>query len=616
MSIKQKTKLGGMAIVGALAVSIVAGSWSINTIRVGGPVFERDKLYGDFVSDIIPPPIFVIQPWLEASLLANQHGSTEAHLAKMDQLHRAYEANKSHWDGLDLPQDVKARKAAADADAEQFWSIYYDEFVPALRSNDRARVVTARDRLGVAFQKHEGHINDLIGSVSASRKAEIEASHATMVWAMVLLSLLATLIVAMVSASVWYALKKVLAPVEDTAATMHRMAGGDLEAGRTTTHRDDEIGDMTRAIEVFRETSIGQRDAQQKQRLVVDQLSGALTQLAQGNLAHRMSEPLAPEYEELRVSFNRATEQLGALLQDVARVASSVATGAGEIRAASNDLALRNEQQAASLEETVAAMNQVTGIVRETARGASDAQGSIGEAHREATEGGVVVDRAVAAMAAIEKSAQEITQIINVIDGIAFQTNLLALNAGVEAARAGDAGKGFAVVANEVRALAQRSADAAKDIKELITVSTQQVAGGVKLVGETGTLLAKIVGQVGEINTLVSGIAAAAESQAVSLGQVNGSVGEMDRMTQQNAAMVEQSTAASRSLADEASELNRLVSRFSTGGAAVPAAPAANPPRRATPRPAPARVAAVRAPAPVAGNLAVAAPDGDDWSEF
>jgi methyl-accepting chemotaxis protein len=256
-------------------------------------------------------------------------------------------------------------------------------------------------------------------------------------------------------------------------------------------------------------------------------------------------------------------------------------------------------------------MNQVTTIVRDTATGAGKVQAAIAEAHREATEGGETVRRAIGAMTEIEQGAREITQIINVIDGIAFQTNLLALNAGVEAARAGDAGKGFAVVANEVRALAQRSADAARDIKALITGSTEQVEGGVRLVNETGELLGKIVGSIGEINASVTAIAQATEAQSVNLQQVNAAIGEMDRMTQQNAAMVEQSTAAARSLAEEAQDLAKQVGQFRTGQAegGQPASVFAfNKSKRPGAQPLQAR-----------GNLALRAEPAlaeDDWSEF
>jgi methyl-accepting chemotaxis protein len=350
-------------------------------------------------------------------------------------------------------------------------------------------------------------------------------------------------------------------------------------------------------------------------------LRASLKQLAANHLDCQITNPLPPQYEELRQDFNAAIEALTGLLLSVRSSADSVLTGASEIRAASDDLSQRNEQQAATLEETAAAMNEATHGVQQSAHSAIEVQKTITEAHEEATEGGQVVSHAIEAMAAIEHSAHEINQIIGVIDGIAFQTNLLALNAGVEAARAGEAGRGFAVVATEVRALAQRSADAAKDIKALITTSTQQVSSGVALVRETGELLGKIVGRVGEITELIGSIATNAEAQAGNLQLVNTAVADMDRVTQQNAAMVEQSTAAARSLASEAHELTTIVGRFHTGkmnaapvriGSIEPAgAPAA------LPSPAPRRAA----PPPVIGNLALKAPapstDHDaDWSEF
>jgi len=335
------------------------------------------------------------------------------------------------------------------------------------------------------------------------------------------------------------------------------------------------------------------------------EIGRALSAISGGDLEARIS-GLPEDYARLTQDFNGA---IGALQSTIAGVVSgiqSISTASSEIRAASDDLALRNEQQAASLEETSAAMNEATDSVKETAANASEVQRSIHTAHTEATEGGVVVSRAVDAMAAIEQSAQQISQIISVIDGIAFQTNLLALNAGVEAARAGDAGKGFAVVANEVRALAQRSADAARDIKTLITTSTQQVGAGVALVGDTGTVLERIVTSIGDISSRVAEIASAANAQAVNLEQVNIAVGEMDRMTQQNAAMVEQSTAAARALASEAGGLSQLVSQFRTGQAIEMAAA---PKAKGSPRKAAARA--------VHGNLALkAAPDNSDWSEF
>ena len=407
--------------------------------------------------------------------------------------------------------------------------------------------------------------------------------------------------------------QRICNPYVNTVLRMEALAAGDTKSAIAYTDYTDCVGRMTAAMSSFRDNAEEVQESRLAQEKIVSALSTGLKKLSGKDLAYTITDQFPAAYEELRMDFNAAMASLEETISAVRGAATSVHTGASEIRAASDDLATRNEQQSASLEETAAAMNQVTGIVKETANGAIEVQKTVTEAHREASDGGDVVRRAVEAMAAIERSAQEIAQIISLIDGIAFQTNLLALNAGVEAARAGDAGKGFAVVANEVRALAQRSADAAKDIKELITASSVQVSGGVELVGETGVLLGRIVTRVGEVRERVGEIAQATESQSVNLQQINSAVGEMDRMTQQNAAMVEQSTAAARSLAGEATELTDLVSQFRTSGDGGNVTAFNGSAKSAVRR--------RSAPAPVSrGNLALKSSpmpaESEDWAEF
>ncbi|MDP1873226.1 globin-coupled sensor protein [Phenylobacterium sp.] len=328
--------------------------------------------------------------------------------------------------------------------------------------------------------------------------------------------------------------------------------------------------DMDLAISIFLDVQEAERIKAETARLQVEEqqdaamgaLTTALRKLAAGDLTSRLDAPLAPQFASMQDDFNAAVSKLYDAMRLVSESSGSIRVGADEIGSASDDLSRRTEQQAASLEETAAALHELTESVRRAASGAREASGMVGAAKSEAVHSGEVVDRAVAAMGQIDGSSKEIGQIIGVIDEIAFQTNLLALNAGVEAARAGEAGRGFAVVASEVRALAQRSSEAAKQIRNLITQSATQVESGVNLVAETGDALRRIVERVVEIDRSVAEIAGSAEEQARALGEVNAAVNQMDHVTQQNAAMVEEATAAAHSLRRETDQLNGLVGRF------------------------------------------------------
>lgn len=458
---------------------------------------------------------------------------------------------------------------------------------------------------------------------------------------------------------------QVVRPVRRLTATMSTLANNDLSVVVPFTERGDEIGEMARAVEVFKQngikvrelnaqeaalqaknadlqSSIGEvvsaavagdftkrigkdydnadlnRFAAQVNELVTSVDRGiaetrrVVSALAEGDLTESMRGEFQGAFGELKNNVNATMANLRSVLGEVRSAIDTINGGAGEMRNASGDLSKRTEQQAASLEETSSALEEITVAVKSSTERATEASHMVDEARRSTEQSSAVVKDAVSAMGRIEQASGEIGQIINVIDEIAFQTNLLALNAGVEAARAGDAGKGFAVVAQEVRELAQRSANAAKDIKGLINRSGEEVTSGVRLVTATGEALGLIQGHVVKINEHVHSIATAAKEQSAGLSEVSTAVNHMDQVTQQNAAMVEESTAATNRLADEAATLARLIARFKLDGhGAAPRAvdydskPVASPAR-----------ALSRKLAGAFGGRGAAAAVASEWDEF
>jgi methyl-accepting chemotaxis protein len=380
-------------------------------------------------------------------------------------------------------------------------------------------------------------------------------------------------------------------PILSLVANMRDLSEGRTDFQIDNADRKDEIGDMVRSVAVFKDATIekqrleheaemnrstSEQDAAEREaskaeetrrmQAAVSALAGGLTRLSEGDLSVRLDEPFMESLDRVRIDFNASVEKLNSTLTRIRDNSGSIDGNAREMRSAADNLSRRTEQQAASLEETSAALEEITSTVRETSERAAEAAQMANAAKADADQSSAVVSNAVAAMEGIENASSEISNIINVIDEIAFQTNLLALNAGVEAARAGDAGRGFAVVAQEVRELAQRAAGAAKEIKELIGKSGEEVSNGVGLVKATGDALGEISHHVTEINEKISTIATAAREQLSGVQEVNTAVTQMDQMTQQNAAMVEETNAVTHRLADDVDSLSAVVGEFSLAG--------------------------------------------------
>ena len=360
-------------------------------------------------------------------------------------------------------------------------------------------------------------------------------------------------------------------PIAKMNASILQVASGTYDQQVPFAERKDEIGTIAASIDGMRHTlaaaqtlEMERAQHQAEQTDVVARLTAGLQGLSQGDLTQTIDSNFAAEYEILRGYFNNTVMKMREPIDQIAGAAEGIRAQSGEITRASEDLAHRTEVQAATLEQTAAAMDEMTVSVKSAVDGVREVDAIVIEAREDADDCGVVVSEAVKAMSAIEKSSDQISQIIGVIDDIAFQTNLLALNAGVEAARAGDAGRGFAVVASEVGALAQRASTAAKEIKTLISTSSQQVERGVDRVKQAGAALQQIAQRVTHISSLTTNISTGASEQAIGLNEINIGVTQLDQATQKNAAMAEEASAASHLLASGAEELATLVGRFKT----------------------------------------------------
>lgn len=388
----------------------------------------------------------------------------------------------------------------------------------------------------------------------------------------------------LVCASLAFAIGRSLsAQLAELTRLMQRLAKGDLNAQVPSARSNDAISDMTGALSSFKDALLAkmalEREslrAAEAQAQMVRSLASGLERLSAGDLACKIGNSVSTEDTQIRADFNEAIERLEGIITTVVSNGRSIRSGAVQITEAADDLAQRTQQQADSLKQTATALDAITAIVNQSAQKADHVKSIVASAKQDAEQSGEIVRQAVAAMSAIEFSAKEIGKIIGVIDDIASETNLLALNAGMEAARAGAAGGSFAVVASQVRALASRSADAAREIKSLISESSAQVDRGVAMVGQTGSALQRIVVQVTEINSLVVDIPSSARLQATELIGINSAISEMDVVTQQNATKVQKQTTASYDLMSGAQRLVELTDRFVVGSASTSASAAPN----------------------------------------
>lgn len=586
MRIATTTRLVGFAV--AIAVAAVIGVCVVNLdkIKIGGKQFELLIDNKELTADILPPPLYVVEAYALV-LSAETPAEARAVAERLGGLRGEFKTRLDFWRAEDLDPRLRTLLIdQADPAADRFWQVAETRYLPAVTSGDPVALNEARHELKAAYGAQRAVVDAMVpiaAEIAVRKEAEAARTVVGVQW---LAGIMMLALAALTAFNMLVISRRVMIPLNRIREAMLALAGGALEREPPYLSRRDEIGEMAGAVQVFRRNALdlavsrreqlaaeaaaaedrartdAERQAQAaEQQQVLEVLATALNRLSQADVSSRLTD-LPPAYASLQSDFNRALEVLGDTLGSVVEVVEQFHLGTEQLSVASDQLSRRTERQAASLEETAAAVEQLTTTVRTAAGGAAEAAALAAAARGEADASAVTVERVETAMQAIADSSLQIASFVSVVDQIAFQTNLLALNAGVEAARAGDSGRGFAVVAQEVRDLAQRSAEAAREIKVLMEQSGDQVRHGVEMVGETGRVLGAISSRVAQIDGLVSQLAATAREQAQGLQEVNIAVGEMDQVTQANAAMVEESTAALQTLRNDAEQLRGVVGAF------------------------------------------------------
>jgi methyl-accepting chemotaxis protein len=566
MTIRKLIQAGAALLAGLLLLGGLAAYSSIDTVRIGGPVHSSLEQSNTLLADIMPPPMFLVEAYLVAEEIVAERGGNPETVRDLARLRKEYDARIDFWQASSLDPKLKATIAErSDRSAKAFWREVDTGLLPAAARQDGPALDTSRLRLHRLYQTHRSDIGTLVTQLNGFMAEQEATADSSLTRGYLVLIVVAIAILSAVGYAAWHLLSRVVSPMGELVGVTNNLARGANEA---VPHRNrvDELGELARAVDTFRQAAedraASDAKAKEEQLVVTRALDASLAALKDGDLTQDITEQFPPAFRQLRDNFNEAVAGIRDLMRQVSVSTTSILTGAEEISTAANTLARRTEGNAASLEETNAALGGVDTRVRATAAATRTTLEQAVEARTRVEEGRNRAGGAVDAMNQVSETTKGIDSVIEGLDKIAFQTRVLAMNAAVEAGRAGEAGRGFAVVADLVSALAMRAEEEARLAREQLTVTQSGIFTAVEAVKEVDASLVTISSTVDEFNRLLVGISADNEAQSSALGEISSAVAAMDSATQENAAMVEETSAATTSLAAEVEKLSAQAQRF------------------------------------------------------
>ena len=566
MTITARVRSGAIALILLLGIAFAVSAWRIHAIRMGGPMHRASMQIADLNADILPPPEYIIEPYLEATLLLDHPERLSTARARLAELRKQYDDRHSVWAQSDLPDRLKrAILADTHTPAMRFWQEAQGPFLAAIAANDLAGARRSYAQLTEAYDAHRKAIDALVKATGEEQAAFGDRSSQSLGVSLGVLAVLALALFGTIGWFAWWLIGQMARPLSQVAqATTTLSRGQDIAIPYRD--RTDELGEIAQAVARFHGAarSRAEMDAAHlaEQERVGEMLAAALAALEKGDLRHRITTVFPGMYEPVRLSFNRAAGALSAMLRTAIMSARNIGTGSGEIATASEDLARRTEGTAHSLQEASSAIQLIENRLKSSSQSAETTMARAEQAGAAVHAGRGTAQNAAAAMNNVSERADAIDTVVEGLDKIAFQTRVLAMNAAVEAGRAGEAGRGFAVVADLVSALALRAEEEAKRGRELINETQVDVARAASEVRAVDVALGEIVQDFDGVQALLQALREDNHSQANAISEITRTVMEMEAATQQNAAMVEQTSAAARSLDSEASLLLRNAEAF------------------------------------------------------